>query len=132
VERPYQYLEVRQDADVFCVRLRRFKLDEGQLFDMCNELVRVVEVDGCRKMVLNLGPPDLEFLYSIFLAKLVSLQRRLHEVNGALKLAGAGPATYSIFQACRLEALFDFLPDEAAALRALTRASEDDAGSHSP
>ena len=69
-------------------------------------------------MVLVLGPPELEFLYSVFLAKLVSLQRRLRDVNGALKLAGAGSTTRGIFEACRLEALFDFADDEAAAIRA--------------
>jgi anti-anti-sigma regulatory factor len=79
-------------------------------------LVRLVEEDGCRKMVLTLGPPEPEFLYSIFLAKLVSLQRRLRERGGALKLTGVGPNTLRIFEACRLVPLFDFAPDQDAAV----------------
>jgi anti-anti-sigma factor len=122
MERPYRHLDLRREGDVVCVRLRSSQLDEGQLYDMCSELQRLVEDDGCRKLVLNLGPPDPEFLYSIFLAKLVSLQRRLRGVDGAMKIAQASPTTREIFEACRLTSLFDFVPDEATAVESLSRA----------
>jgi hypothetical protein len=121
MERPYRHIDVRREGDVFCVRLRQYQLSENQLYDMCGELVSLVEDEGCRKMVLNLGPPDPEFLYSIFLAKLVSLQRRLRAVDGTLKIANASRITCDIFDACRLLSLFDFVPDEAAAVEALSR-----------
>jgi anti-anti-sigma factor len=119
MDRPYRHLDVRREGDVFCVRLRDYQLNEVELYEMCSELLRLPEQDGCRKLVLNLGPPDPEFLYSIFLAKLVSLQRRLQASAGSIKIAGASPATQSIFAACRLDSLFDFVNDEETAVQEL-------------
>jgi anti-anti-sigma factor len=117
--RPYRHIEVACPGDVFCVRLRQPKLDETALYELCDELTRLVTEDGCRKLVLSLGPPEPQFLYSIFLAKLVTLQRRLKGNGGALKLCEVGPETMSIFDACGLARLFEFYPDQAAALKAL-------------
>jgi anti-anti-sigma factor len=114
--RPYTMIDVEKKGDVSCVRFRESRLNEDELYALCGELVRLVDEDGCRKMVLSLGPPEPEFLYSIFLAKLVSLQRRLREKGGALRLADVGPNTLRIFDACRLVPLFDFAPDREAAL----------------
>ena len=119
MERPYRHLDVRREGDVFCARMRQHRLDENELQEMCGELLEMLQ-DGCRKLVLSLGPPDPEFLYSIFLAKLVSIQRRLRAVDGALKLANASSGTRSIFAACRLEPLFDFVGDEATGVRELS------------
>jgi hypothetical protein len=119
MDRPYRHVDIRREGDVCCARMRQHRLDETQLLEMCSELQDLVR-DGCRKLVLSLGPPDPECLYSIFLAKLVSLQRRLGSVDGALKLANASQDTRSIFAACRLEGLFDFVPDEATGVRELS------------
>jgi anti-anti-sigma factor len=114
----YRHIEVACPGDVFCVRLRQSKLDETGLYELCDELTQLVAEDGCRKLVLSLGPPDPQFLYSIFLAKLVALQRRLKDSGGGLKLCDAGPDTLSIFDACGLARLFEFHPDQAEALKA--------------
>jgi anti-anti-sigma factor len=119
MDRPYRHLAVRRQGDVFCVHLRSHQLSEPELYELCSELLHLPEKDGCRKLVLNLGPPDPEFLYSIFLAKLVSLQRRLQAVGGGLKIAGTSSATRSIFAACRLDSLFDFVADEESAVQEL-------------
>jgi hypothetical protein len=124
MERPYRHLYVRRDGDLFCAHLRQHQLDESQLMEMCAELLRLLD-DGCRRLVLSLGPPDPEFLYSVFLAKLVSLQRRLNGAGGALKLAHVSPDTWKIFEACRLHGLFDFVPDEAAGIQQFTQTSAD-------
>jgi anti-anti-sigma factor len=117
MERPYRQIDVRREGEVSCVRLRRHQLDETQLYEMCGELVRLVERDGFRKMVLNLGPPDPEFLYSIFLAKLVGLQRRLRTAGGGLKITSVSPVTLSIFAACGLDKHFEFVADDATAVQ---------------
>jgi anti-anti-sigma factor len=123
MDRPYQHIDVKRNGDVFCVRLRRHRLNEVELPEMCGELTHLVQSAECKKMVLSLGPPDLECLYSIFLARLVNLQRRLQEAGGALRLAHASAETLRIFDVCRLVQLFRFMPDEDAAVRDLqTRA----------
>jgi anti-anti-sigma factor len=115
--RPYRHLEVESADQVFCVRLRKPQLDEADLYELCNELTRLFTEDGCRKMVLSLGPEEPQLLYSVFLAKLVTLRRRLEADGGALKLCEVGPGTMEIFDACGLRPLFEFYPDQAAALR---------------
>jgi anti-anti-sigma factor len=117
---PYHHLEVERAGDVFCIRLRQARLDEATLYELCDELTRLVSEDGCCKMVLSLGPQEPQFLYSIFLAKLVTLQRRLKADGGALKLCDVGPDTLRIFGACGLTPIFEFCPDKAAALAALS------------
>jgi anti-anti-sigma factor len=118
MERPYKHIEIERPGDVFFLRLRQPKLEEAALYELCDELTRLVAEDGCRKMLLCLGPEEPQFMYSIFLAKLVTLQRRLQANGGALKLCNVGHDTMNIFDACGLARLFDFYPDKAAALQA--------------
>jgi anti-anti-sigma factor len=80
-----------------------------------------VSEDGCRKLLLSLGPEDPQFLYSVFLAKLVTLQRRLQAAGGALKLCDVSADTRRIFDACRLTPLFDIVADRAAGLAAFQK-----------
>lgn len=117
MDRPYQYLEVRREGEIFCVRLRCHQFSEEELQGLFGELQQLLQADGCRKLLLSLGPPDPQCLYSVFLARLVSLQRRLQALGGGLKLCGVSPFIYNVFAACRLDCVFDFVPDEAAGIR---------------
>jgi anti-anti-sigma factor len=105
---PYRHLDLECRADVCCVRLRNRRLDEAELNDLTDELVDLVKVDGCRKMALSLGPEPPSCLYSVFLARLVSLQRLLREQGGGLVLCELRPEVYRIFEACQLDAQFRF------------------------
>jgi hypothetical protein len=109
-------IEVERRGDVFCVRLRRLQLEEPEIAELAGELLALVADGGCRQMALSLGPQPPEFLYSVFLAKLISLQRALREHGGELVLCHAGPEVRSIFEVCRLDTLFAFLPDFEAAV----------------
>lgn len=116
--RPYRHIEVERHADVFCVRMPQRRLTETEIHELADELVSLIADEGCRKLALSLGPKDPEFLYSVFLAKLVMVRRRLREVGGAMKLHSASENVKNVFVACRLEDLFDFVPDQAAAVAA--------------
>ena len=116
LEPPYRHLDVERRDDVWSARLRQTQLDEPSVHELGNELLTLVDTEGCRKLVLILGPDELVCLYSVLLSKLVTLQKHLNAVGGGLKLAEVGPATLSIFEACRLSALFDFAPDRASAI----------------
>ena len=72
-------------------------------------------------MVLSLGPGTLDCLYSIFMAKLVSVHRRLQDRQGALILCDVTPEVLTVFEACRLRTYFEFAPDRAAALEAMSK-----------
>lgn len=119
MKRPYRYIDVDRGGDVFCVRLRQLAYDEAELEELGAEIARLVDEEGCRRLVLNLGPDDPQFLFSVFLAKLVNLQKRLEADGGQLALAGLNPTTSSIFQASGLEPFFAFFKDAQEAVAAL-------------
>ncbi len=116
---PFRQLDVDYQADVICIALRQRRLDEAAVLEVGDELLRLIHEQGCRKLVLSLGPEPLQCLYSVFLAKLVTVQRHLHEKGGQLKLCDLHPETRTVFEVCQLDEYFDFMPDRAKALAAL-------------
>src|SRR5947208_763227 len=119
MSRPYQFITVRRQRDVFCVRLKSPHVEDQYMDDLGQELTRLVDEERGRKIVMSLGPEEPDCLISVFLAKLISLQRRLSEFGGALALAHVSEHTRSIFGAAGLEKLFHFYADEASAAGAL-------------
>jgi anti-anti-sigma factor len=119
MDRPFKRITVERQGDVFCVRLRKHKMDEADILEMADEMLNLINEQGCRKLVLSLGPGEVQCLYSVFLAKLVMVRRHLVERGGALKLCEASPETIGVFQACHLADYFDFVPDQASAIAAL-------------
>jgi anti-anti-sigma factor len=108
---PYRHIKVECRGDVFCVRITQKRLEEPMLHEMTGEVRNLITDGGCRKMALSLGPDAPEFLYSIFLAKLISIQRILREHQGELVLCHVQPVVRDIFAACCLDQLFHFVPD---------------------
>ena len=119
----YRQISFERKHDVFCVRLRRTRLEEQDILAMADELLSLIQEQNCRKMILCLGPGALDCLYSVFLAALVTVRRNLSECGGVLKLCDVSPQTLEVFEACHLQKFFDFEPDQAAAVRALAGAS---------
>ncbi len=116
MERPYRHVHVDRNEAVFCARLAKLQYDDLELEELSAEIARLVDEEGCRKLVLWLGPGEPQFLFSVFLAKLINLQKRLEAHGGQLALCNLSKATRGIFQAAGLERFFHFFPDEAAAL----------------
>lgn len=114
--RPYHLIEVEQRGEVFCTRLLHTRLEEPKIYELFGEMRHLITDGGCRKLALSLGPKPPECLYSVFLAKLISLQRILREHQGELVLCHARPAVREIFAACCLDQLFHFLPNFDAAV----------------
>ena len=117
--RPYQLIETARDGAVFCVRLRQSRFDDDGLEQLGAELARLIDEEGCGRMVLCLGPGDLTCLYSVLLAKLINLHRRLEATGGGFALAELDPDTRQLFALAGLEKFFRFYPDRAAAAQAL-------------
>ena len=119
----HRYLEIDRRDDLCCVRLRIRRLDEEQLTAMTDELFALIKEEGCRKLALCLGPEPPQFLYSVFLARLVAVQRVLREHDGSLVLCELRPEVFRIFEACRLDTQFQFAPnleEGCAVLRGIT------------
>jgi hypothetical protein len=120
MQQTYRHIRVERQNDVICVRLRRQRMEEADILEMADEIIGLIKDEGCRKLVFSLGPGEVECLYSVFLAKLVMIRRYLAECGGKLKICEATPDTMGVFEACHLKDYFDFLPDQEAAVAALT------------
>ena len=108
----YSYLLVESFGDVACARLVRTRLEEMEILEMGDELVHLAQHG---KVILLLGPERPDFLYSVFLAKLISVRNTARRQGGELVLCQVNPITFSVFEACHLDRAFVFRPtlDEA-------------------
>jgi hypothetical protein len=121
MESTYRHIEVSTEGDVFCVHLKNIKLAEHEVQDFGVEMLHLIDEGGCRKLVISLGPDEPHLLYSVFLAKLVMIHRRLLELKGAMKLCDVNADIMGVFKACQLDTYFSFAPDSACAVGAFAR-----------
>ena len=120
MERPFRHITVTRQGEVFCVGLTQRKLSETQVIEMADEVVSLIIDQGCRRLACRLGPDPLDCLYSIFMAKLVMIRRRLRECNGQMRLCEVPEPVMGIFEACRLNTYFEFEPTQEAAVQVLS------------
>ena len=120
MSQPYRFIAAEQRGDVWCVRLRCARLEEAEVYELANELLGLVHA-GCRHLALSLGPAAPDCIYSVFLAKLMTVQRVLGEQGGAMVLCEVSPVTHTVFEASRLDDQFRFLPDFDAAVAHFAR-----------
>jgi anti-sigma B factor antagonist len=110
-------LETIDQGDVTVARfVDRKILDESNIQQLGNELFRLVEEDGKKKLLLNFA--NVEFLSSGALGKLITLDKKVKAHNGVLKLSNIRPEIYEVFAITKLNRLFDIRDDESAALAA--------------
>lgn len=115
----YQFLALERIGEVICARLKDPHVEDDDMENLGAELTRLIEDEKARKIVVSLGPEEPDCLISIFLAKLINLQRRLDTLGGALALAEVSDHTRNIFSAAGIEKLFLFYPNPALAAQAL-------------
>jgi hypothetical protein len=111
----YRLINLQRHGNVACVRLAKNRLQESEIYELFVELSRLAREDSCPRIALCLGPQTPECMYSVFLAKLIGLQRRLNEIGGGLKLCECTPQVLDIFDACILRDRFDIVADPATA-----------------
>jgi hypothetical protein len=120
MKRPFQFIAFAQKDNIYCVRLQRSSVPDHHLDDLGAELARLIDEENCRWMILHLGPDEPECLLSVFLAKLINLQRRLESLGGDLSLAQVSENTRLIFRLAGIEKLFQFYENEDDALNAIS------------
>ena len=110
-----KFLNVERIGSIFCVGLLQPRIEDHQIEHLGAELTKLIDEENARKIVFKLGPDDPDCLLSVFLAKLISLQRRLDSLGGALALANVDPDTREIFRIAGIEKFFCFYPDQQSA-----------------
>ena len=111
---------MRRQGDVFCVKLKKSRLEEVEIQQLGDELIDLCETHGGRRIALSLGPPPPDCLYSVFLAKLIAVRNALQRQGGRMVLCDLSPVAYSVFEACLLHREFTFAPDLATAVALLS------------
>jgi len=110
-------LEVEDIGDITVVSfVDRKLLGEQQILIIGEQLFSLVEDSGRRKVLLNFS--NVEYLSSAALAKLITLNKKLQQVNGRLVLCNIDPQIYEVFEITKLNKLFDIQAEEQAALQA--------------
>ncbi len=113
----YRRLEVKEVGDVTVVYFRDQKiLDDLNIQELGQELNHLVEVENCKKLVLNFT--TVEFLSSSALGKLITLEKKVKNTGGILKLCEIQPEILEVFTITKLDRLFKIHPSEADALAA--------------
>jgi hypothetical protein len=111
----WQHITVEARGDLRCVRLRQTRIEEASIDGLGDELIAAASEEGCARLALSLGPQPPDCLYSIFLGKLIAVQRQLRDMGRTLLLCEAGPEVQAIFAACKLVDHFTFVADFDAA-----------------
>jgi anti-sigma B factor antagonist len=89
-------------------------LDEQNIQMIGDDLFRLVDELGRRKLLLNFG--NVEFMSSAALGKLIRLHQRLNQVSGKLILCGISKAILEIFEITKLDKMLKIVKDEQTGL----------------
>jgi len=110
----YEYLKVRDENRVTIVEIDDKFIDSQNRDAIARELLSLADDRSCKKVLLNLS--GVEYLHSLALGHLVSLNKRLTKAGGELRICGAKPIVVQIFAATGITKLFHFFHDEQQAL----------------
>ena len=108
-------LRVERNADALVVHFLDQRIHaDAAITSLGKELYAVVDRPDCLKLVLNFS--DVEFLSSAMLGKLVTMQRKIVEKNGVLRLCEMCPNIRLIFKLTCLDRILDIRETEADAI----------------
>ena len=111
-----QRLLVEEIGDIAVVNFVDKKiLDEQNIQMIGDDLMRLVDELGRRKLLLNFG--NVEFMSSAALGKLITLHRKLQAVQGKLVMCKIAKSIKEIFEITKLDKMFALAPDEQAGLQ---------------
>lgn len=89
-------------------------ITEEHIQEMGEELYRLVEVDGHRRLVLDFG--NVHYLSSAALGRLINLKKKVTAAQGRLRFFAVHPDLMEVFRITHLDTVFDIQTDRAAAL----------------
>ena len=90
-------------------------LDENNIQAIGNQLFGLVDDDGRDKIILDFS--NVEYLSSAALGKLITMNKKVSEVGGNLRLCSIRKDIYEVFTITRLNKVFDIRENQEEALQ---------------
>lgn len=91
-------------------------LDELSINELGDQLREVADAESPVRILLNFQ--NVEHLSSAALGMLITLDKRVKEQSGQLKLSNINPQIYEVFKITRLNKMFDIYDSAAQAMEA--------------
>ena len=108
-------LDIEEVGDVTVAKFLDKKiLDENNIQLIGNQLFGLVDDDGRRKIVLDFS--NVEYLSSAALGKLITMNKKVVDAGGKLRLCAIRPDIYEVFAITRLNKVFDIKDTQEQAL----------------
>lgn len=106
MEQPWAHLKIKRSDDVSVVEFADRKiLEELAIQEIEEELHQVVDSEPSIKLLLNFR--NVDHLSSAALGMLITLNKKVKEHNGELKLSDINRQIYEVFKITRLNRVFD-------------------------
>ena len=116
MNRVFPHLEIEHYDEVVIARLTVKSIDTMITMSVSNSLQHLVDQEGFRKIIINFE--QVEYLISEALGRLVTLQTKLNENRGELRLCHLQPFLAEKIQTTGLTEVFQIWDDEDSALSA--------------
>jgi anti-sigma B factor antagonist len=98
-------LMIQKEPDVILIEfLDRNILDEANIQQIGEEIGRLIEQSGDPKLLLSFE--NVDHMASAALGTLITIDKRVREKDGQLKLANISPQIYEVFVITKLNKLF--------------------------
>jgi anti-sigma B factor antagonist len=119
MEQPSAHIKVRLEGDVQVVEFSDRKiLEELSIQEIGDDLQRLVEREPRIKLLLNFS--NVEHLSSAALGMLVTLNKKVKDQSGELRLCAINRQIFEVFKITRLNRMFEIHEREADALKAFS------------
>lgn len=114
-------ISVEQNGEVTVVRFADKRiLDEQNIQVIGDQLFELVDIEGKQKILLDFE--SVEYLSSAALGKLITLNKKVKGIGGALKLSNIRPEIYEVFEITKLNKVFQIYDGFGDAMAAFAKA----------
>lgn len=115
MENPSSHLKIRRTDNVVIIEFADRKiLEELAIQEIGDELNKLVESEPGIRLLLDFS--NVDHLSSAALGMLITLNNKVRDQNGTLRLANINKQIYEVFKITRLNKVFDIYPSADEAL----------------
>lgn len=94
-------------------------LDETNIHELGENLLKLIEIDPNIKMVINFD--SVEYLSSAVLGKLMAIHKKVSVGKGKVVLCGIVPNVLEVFKITKLDKLFNIESDIKSSLKSVSK-----------